>query len=166
MRILLILATAYFLSLQMAHGQGAIYSSIEIAADQTEAIKKEAPTALSLDRSDKAATENRASDIETQGITSEKNTAVSHEYGKYGAYKGPVTGTKHYYESLIAAEKNVRIEFSNGLVFSYFNGEATAWYDNEAAKIQGKYIITFPGGTAKISYNPEGGTAWWVFENR
>ena len=166
MRTLVFGITAQLLTLQMIHAQGATDTFHVESAAQTDSLAIATSHALTTYLNNKEATEDdKLVPATIQGNPTKKHP-IPAQFNKYGAYLGPVSATKRVSESRIEGEKNVRIDFSNGLVFSYFEGEAKAWYANKEVKIEGKYRIAFPHGIAKISYDPKGGTAWWVVENR
>ena len=64
----------------------------------------------------------------------------------------------------VSGEKNLILEFSNGIVFRYTDGNAIATLDNETLKIKNKYLIYSDLGVAKVSFNPRNGVLWWIFE--
>ncbi|QHI34855.1 hypothetical protein IMCC3317_02000 [Kordia antarctica] len=59
---------------------------------------------------------------------------------------------------------NASLEFSNGVVFYYRDGKATAWQDGNVLDIKGKYLVKTADGLFKISYRPKTKEMWWVFE--
>ncbi|WGK63902.1 hypothetical protein [Croceiramulus getboli] len=75
-----------------------------------------------------------------------------------------ITAKKEYFEAKDPDKKNILVIFNTGLVFRYFDGVARAWYDNEEVDVRGRYLVDTPEGTAKISYNPQNGELWWVFD--
>lgn len=74
-----------------------------------------------------------------------------------------ITARKELFESKKTGEQNLILTFENGLVFLYLDGKAKALFQNQEVPIQGKYVVDFDGGTAKISYNPRNGETWWIF---
>lgn len=78
--------------------------------------------------------------------------------------KGVITAKKEYFESEIPGTKNLLLVFDNDLVFRYFDGQARAWYQGDELPVEGNYIVALPSKVAKISYNPDNGEVWWVFE--
>ena len=76
-----------------------------------------------------------------------------------------VTVTKSLTDSTVnPKEKNVRLEFSNGIIFTYSDGIAKATLNGNSLEIEHKYLVYSELGVAKISYNPKNGVTWWVFE--
>ena len=63
-----------------------------------------------------------------------------------------------------ADQYNLKMTFSNGIVFTYTDGKYKATLDGEELYIKGKYLIESKLGTAKLSFNPSNGEVWWVFE--
>ena len=59
---------------------------------------------------------------------------------------------------------NMKLTFSNGIIFTYQDGAYAATLGEEELEIQGKYIIRSRLGTAKLSFNTTTGKVWWVFE--
>lgn len=60
--------------------------------------------------------------------------------------------------------KNVKLEFSNGIIFTYIDGKAAATLKGKPLKVENKYLIYSELGIIRVSYNPKSGTVWWVFE--
>ncbi|WGD34993.1 hypothetical protein [Olleya sp. YS] len=69
---------------------------------------------------------------------------------------------------LPSAEKlntyNATFEFSNGIKASYKDGKMMATLDGKTLKIENKYLIYSDYGLIKLSYNPNNGETWWVFD--
>lgn len=63
-------------------------------------------------------------------------------------------------------QKNLNFELSNGIEFIYKDGDYRATYGKESLDIRGKYVIQSKIGTLKISFNPESGELWWIFEKK
>ena len=89
-----------------------------------------------------------------------KNEKIGYSYHSNG-----VTADK----TLTYSEKNpnmqnVKLELSNGIIFKYTDGYATATLNNEELRIEGKYLVYSELGVAKISFNPKNGVLYWVFE--
>lgn len=55
-------------------------------------------------------------------------------------------------------------KLSNGIEFSYVDGKYNATLNNKYLDIKGKYVIDSKLGILKISFNPNNGETWWVFE--
>ncbi len=62
--------------------------------------------------------------------------------------------------------KNLRFELSNGIIFNYKDGNYYAKLKHTYLNIQGKYLIESEIGTLKLSFNPETGKVWWIFEEK
>ncbi|MDC7999005.1 hypothetical protein [Gilvibacter sediminis] len=62
--------------------------------------------------------------------------------------------------------QNVTLNFSNGVVFTYMDGDYKATLNGKELEIKGKYLIYSPLGIHKVSFNPQSGKAYWVFEPR
>ena len=58
----------------------------------------------------------------------------------------------------------MEFEISNGITFTYKDGEYTSTLNDKKLEIDGKYVIESKLGTLKISFNPRNGETWWVFE--
>lgn len=83
----------------------------------------------------------------------------------YGQYLGNVKMDKLLVRSKLSPEEyNCVITLSNGIVFSYINGEAAATFYDEMLDIKGKYVFECELGITKLSYNPKNGQVWYVFE--
>lgn len=61
-------------------------------------------------------------------------------------------------------KKNVVLTFSNGIVFTYTDGDVKAKLNNTELVIKGNYVIYSEIGIAKVSFSPKNGETWWVFE--
>ena len=59
---------------------------------------------------------------------------------------------------------NLELRFDNGIIFNYEDGKATATLDNQALEIEHKYLISSKLGMAKLSFNPNTGKVWYIFE--
>lgn len=70
-----------------------------------------------------------------------------------------VTDSKKY-----KGKKNLRLELDNGILFVYEDGEYYAKLDNKYIDIRNKYVIKTKKGTLRVSFNPNTGKVWWVFE--
>ncbi|MBC8753501.1 hypothetical protein H2O64_02385 [Kordia sp. YSTF-M3] len=57
---------------------------------------------------------------------------------------------------------DMRLEFSNGIIFYFKDGKAEAWQDGHSLNIKGAYAIKIPYGFLKISYNPFTKKMWWA----
>lgn len=60
--------------------------------------------------------------------------------------------------------KNVKLTFSNGVVFTYTDGKYKATLEGENLEIKGKYLVYSKLGVHKFSFNPSSGIVYWVFE--
>lgn len=61
---------------------------------------------------------------------------------------------------------NLTLSFENGLIFNYTDGKTDAFLDDEKLKVVGNYIIDSKLGRFKISFRPNNGETWWVFEQK
>lgn len=59
---------------------------------------------------------------------------------------------------------DLRLEFTNGIIFYFKDGEASAWLNGETLSIEEKYIIESPLGVLRLSYDPYSTVIWYVFE--
>ncbi|WP_281542558.1 hypothetical protein [Maribacter aestuarii] len=59
---------------------------------------------------------------------------------------------------------NVLAVFNNGLVFKYEDGNVRAWLDNEEVHVTNHYLVETPEGLLKVSFDPEDGAFWYVFD--
>jgi len=66
----------------------------------------------------------------------------------------------------IKNSKNLHFKLSNGMTFKYTDGKYNAYLNTEEnyLNIEGKYYIESKLGVLKISFNPNNGEIWWVFE--
>ncbi len=63
-------------------------------------------------------------------------------------------------------KKNLSFELSNGIKFKYEDGKYYAQYRRDTVEIKGKYVIPTKIGTLKLSFNPNNGVVWWIFEKK
>lgn len=78
-----------------------------------------------------------------------------------------LTGLKKITDSKsLESKKNLYFKLSNGIEFSYVDGKYNATLNNKYLDIKGKYVINSKLGTLKISFNPNNGETWWVFESK
>ncbi|MEM8523400.1 MAG: hypothetical protein AAGG68_02095 [Bacteroidota bacterium] len=90
------------------------------------------------------------------------NVAMDNDYGQY---LGEVKMDKLLVKSKqFPEEYNCVVTLSNGIVFSYIDGEAAATFYDKMLDMKGKYIFECELGTTKLSYNPKNGQVWYVFE--
>ncbi len=82
----------------------------------------------------------------------------------YGTSHGITVNKTLIESSLNPGMKNVKLSFSNGIVFTYTDGKAKATLNGKALKIKYKYMIYSDTGITKLSFNPKTGVVWWVFE--
>lgn len=64
----------------------------------------------------------------------------------------------------LEGQKNVRLIFSDEVVFDYIDGEARAYQNGKKLNIVGKYLVYSDNGVHKISFNSRTGTTYWVFD--
>ena len=89
-----------------------------------------------------------------------KGEKSSYRYHSNGVTAEKTLTDSEKYEGL----QNVKLELSNGIVFTYIDGTAKATLDGEDLRIDYKYIIYSKLGVAKVSFNPDNGVLYWVFE--
>ncbi|TBN04814.1 hypothetical protein EYD45_06015 [Hyunsoonleella flava] len=63
-------------------------------------------------------------------------------------------------------KKNLKFKLSNGITFEYYDDKYYAYLNKKENYLQIKkqYIIESEIGTLKLSFNPNSGIVWWVFE--
>ena len=63
-------------------------------------------------------------------------------------------------------KKNLYFELSNGITFRYSDGKYNAYLNDEEnyLNIVNKYLVESKMGTLKLSFNPNNGETWWIFE--
>ncbi|MEM6271398.1 MAG: hypothetical protein AAF998_18325 [Bacteroidota bacterium] len=109
----------------------------------------------------------RGAESHPTGKTQPDTEKQSQEFNVYGAYVGGIRAKKSLRPSTQRDNAyNVTLTFDNGLVFTYEDGAVEASMDRKPLEIQGKYIIVTPDGTAKISFDPESGELWYVFDRK
>ena len=99
------------------------------------------------------------------------------DYSKQPARPKEKTKSKsHYHSNGVTVEKellkssknpekyNLKMTFSNGIIFNYEDGKYSATLEEQPLLIEHKYIIYSDLGKAKISFNPNNGVVWWVFQ--
>jgi hypothetical protein len=59
---------------------------------------------------------------------------------------------------------NLEMEFSNGLVFSYQDGEVIAIQNGKELNVQSRFLVSTPEGLLKLSFAPSKGEVWYVFD--
>jgi hypothetical protein len=67
---------------------------------------------------------------------------------------------------VLDGKKNLEFRLSNGISFQYNDGKYLAYLNKKEnyLNIESKYLITSELGTLKLSFNPNNGVVWWVFE--
>jgi hypothetical protein len=61
-------------------------------------------------------------------------------------------------------KKNLTLKLNNGIKFVYEDGNYYAKLRKKYVDVQGKYLIETDLGTLKVSFNPDSGVVWWIFE--
>lgn len=66
----------------------------------------------------------------------------------------------------LVGKKNLEFKLSNGITFLYEDDKYRAYLNDQHnyIRIKGKYLIETELGTLKISFNPNNGVVWWIFE--
>ncbi|MFK7968879.1 MAG: hypothetical protein AB8F95_00860 [Bacteroidia bacterium] len=78
---------------------------------------------------------------------------------------GPVKAEKELaFSTKKEGHYNVVLTLSNGIIFSYQDGEVKAALDDELLEIEGEYLVYSSLGVARISFDPKSGELWWVFD--
>lgn len=65
----------------------------------------------------------------------------------------------------LPGKKNLYLELSNGISFTYTNGKYYAQLKDKYLDVKSTYIVQSKLGTLKLSFNPENGKVWWVFDD-
>ncbi len=79
--------------------------------------------------------------------------------------KQGITATTNITDSKkLAGKKNLFFELSNGIRFTYKDGKYNAKINDTYIDIKGKYLIKTKVGKLRLSFNPEDGQIWWLFE--
>ena len=63
----------------------------------------------------------------------------------------------------IKGYKNLEFKLSNGMSFTYEDGNYKAGYNNRTLDVKGKYSMTTEAGTLSLAFNADDGSIWWVF---
>lgn len=85
----------------------------------------------------------------------------THQYISNGVSISKKTLTK---STVYDDELNVELTFSDGVIFKYIDGKATAQQNDKNLVIANKYFIYSDFGVTKLSYNSKTGKIWWVYE--
>lgn len=66
----------------------------------------------------------------------------------------------------LEGKKNLKFKLSNGITFEYNDGKYRAYLNEEEnyINIDGNYLVESDSGILKLSFNPNTGVVWWVFE--
>lgn len=95
-----------------------------------------------------------------------KTYSWSYENDEPTSYNG-VTAEKELTDSKVnEGKKNLKFTLSNGIVFTYVDGEYEATINGNKLKTRGKYLIYSELGILKLSFNPSNGVVWWIFEKQ
>lgn len=95
-----------------------------------------------------------------------KTYSWSHENNEPTSNSG-VTAEKELTDSKVnEGKKNLKFTLSNGIVFKYVDGEYEATLNGNKLKTRGKYLIYSKLGVLKLSFNPNNGVVWWIFEKQ
>lgn len=62
--------------------------------------------------------------------------------------------------------KNLELKLSNGMTFTYEDGNYKASYKNRALDVKGNYSIVSEIGRLSLAFNADDGSMWWVFRKR
>ena len=80
-------------------------------------------------------------------------------------YEGDYTLDKQLTPSKIAADRyNVVLTFSNGVQFSYEDGQYEATQNGMPIEVDGQYIIETKDEIIKFSFDPTSGKVWWIVQ--
>ncbi|WP_340202258.1 hypothetical protein [Ascidiimonas sp. W6] len=109
-------------------------------------------------------------DIENGKVELKKHetyTKKSYATKKYTPSDGNVRiARKMLFGSDKGHQKNVSLVFTNGITFYYRDGNVQAWLNGKELKIEGNYFISSELGLLKVSFNPNTGEVWYVFEKK
>lgn len=76
-----------------------------------------------------------------------------------------VTATTNITDSKkLIGKKNLFFKLSNGIQFTYKDGKYNAMLNDTYIDIKGKYSIKTKLGKLMLSFNPDDGQIWWLFE--
>ncbi len=89
---------------------------------------------------------------------------ANHTKGGYQSNGVSLDKTTFTNSEINKGQSNVTMEFSNGVIFNYADGEFNATLNGETVDVKGKYLITTVFGIIKISYKPSNKEIWWVYE--
>ncbi|GAA4817279.1 hypothetical protein [Litoribaculum gwangyangense] len=90
--------------------------------------------------------------------------AIKHKKGAYQSYGVSLDKASYMDSTVKKGETNTVLEFSNGVVFKYTDGNVSAIWNDEEVEVKGKYLIYSDAGVVKISYNPKNKEMWWTYE--
>lgn len=62
--------------------------------------------------------------------------------------------------------KNLEFKLSNGMIFTYEDGNYKAGYKTKSLEVKGQYSITSEVGTLSLAFNADDGSIWWVFRKK
>ncbi len=62
--------------------------------------------------------------------------------------------------------KNLELKLSNGIIFTYEDGNYKSSYKNRALDVKGNYSINSEIGRLSLAFNADDGSMWWVFRKR
>ncbi len=85
-----------------------------------------------------------------KGIYIDKNKVTAHK---------SITNSKQ-----LTGQKNLIFELSNGIIFTYTDGKYLAKLDGKYLNVTNKYIVRSKIGILKLSFNPNNGEVWWIFD--
>ncbi|MGB3606690.1 hypothetical protein, partial [Psychroserpens sp.] len=93
----------------------------------------------------------------------------SYDYSSYAYDEDDFTDGLSMMKTMTISEENPKtynatFTFNNGIVALYQDEKMTATLENEPLKIEGHYLISSKYGLIKLSFNPNNGETWWVFE--
>ncbi|MBC2845828.1 hypothetical protein [Winogradskyella flava] len=100
------------------------------------------------------------SEYSRNGITNNRTVLESNESNEV---KAEIVITD---SETIKGYKNLEFKLSNGMSFTYEDGNYKAGYNNRSLDVKGKYSITSEVGTLSIAFNADDGSIWWVFRKK
>lgn len=95
---------------------------------------------------------------------SKQNNSHQSEGCGYNSHTDVTVNKEITWSEKLNGKYNLKLAFSNGITFTYNNGEYKASLENKDLQVKSKYIIESKLGTTKFSFNENNGEVWWIFE--
>ena len=94
-----------------------------------------------------------------------KTKEVNRNVKKEHHYNKRISATKIITDSKIEKDSNnLNLKFTNGIEFSYIDGNVSATLNGKELYIDGNYSVYSKLGVLKISFRPKTGETWWYFK--